>query len=384
MTGREIAPDEVLDGAYWRRQMRQPVAFRKAVATLSELGVEAVVEIGPHAVVGPMVALTWPESAGAAGPPTIVASLKRPSSKITAEEAEDAFAAAVAAGYRAGLPIRFEGLFAGESRRRISLPGYPFQRERFWVRAPKRRRTRMDHTLLGARHESASGEITYETEVFPSDPAWLADHRVFDRLIAPGALYGVAALAASFAENAGSLLIEDLQLHSPLIVPDDDAGDADGEAGEAGRTVQVVVDGDDEGSSRRVRILSRAAATEAWMLHAEGQIPAAAYRPEIDSQVDLDSLGSDLPALDVPDFYSDRAEMGVDLGLSFRTLDALSARAGRSGGRSGRPRGVRRQRPCDPSVAARRLLPGHGRRAQRRRGRRRSHLSTVRVGSDSG
>ena len=332
MTGREIAPEAVLDGAYWRRQMRQPVAFRKAVATLSALGVEAVVEIGPHAVVGPMVALTWPESAGSAGPPAIVASLKRPSSKIPVEEAEDAFAVSVAAGYRAGLPIHFEGLFAGESRRRISLPGYPFQRERFWVRAPKRRRTRMDHTLLGARHESASGEVTYETEVFPSDPAWLADHRVFDRLIAPGALYGVAALAASFAENAGSLLIEDLQLHSPLIVPDDDAGDADNEAGESGRTVQVVVDGDDEGSSRRVRILSRAAATEAWMLHAEGQISAAAYRPEIDSQVDLDSLGSDLPALDVPDFYTDRAEMGVDLGPSFRTLDALSARAGEAVG----------------------------------------------------
>ena len=331
MTGREIAPEDVLDGAYWRRQMRQPVAFRKAVATLAELGVAAVVEIGPHAVVGPMVALSWPESSGVAGPPAIIASLKRPSSKIPVEEAEDAFAAAVAAGYRAGLPIRFEGLFAGESRRRISLPGYPFQRERYWVRAPKRRRTRMDHTLLGARHESASGEVTYETEVFPSDPAWLADHRVFDRLIAPGALYGVAALAASYAENAGSLLIEDMQLHSPLIVPDDDAG-ADDEAGETGRTVQVVVDGAGEGSSRRVSILSRAAATEAWMLHAEGQISAAAYRPEIDSQVDLDSLGSDLPALDVSDFYSDRAEMGVDLGPSFRTLGALSAGAGEAVG----------------------------------------------------
>ena len=333
MTGREIAPEDVLDGAYWRRQMRQPVAFRKAVATLSELGVGAAVEIGPHAVVGPMVALTWPESSGAAGPPAIIASLKRPSSKIPAEEAEDAFAAAVAAGYRAGLPIRFEGLFAGESRRRISLPGYPFQRERFWVRAPKRRRARMDHILLGARHESASGEVTYETEVFPSDPAWLSDHRVFDRLIAPGALYGVAALAASFAENAGSLLIEDLQLHSPLIVPDDAAGaGADDEAGEAGRTVQVVVDGAEEGSSRRVRILSRTGAAEAWMLHAEGHISAAAYRPEIDSQVDLDSLGSDLPALDVSNFYSDRAEMGVDLGPSFRTLDALTAGAGEAVG----------------------------------------------------
>jgi len=41
---------------------------------------------------------------------------------------------AVARAYEAGLAIDFRGLFAGEGRRRISLPGYPFQRRRYWVR----------------------------------------------------------------------------------------------------------------------------------------------------------------------------------------------------------------------------------------------------------
>ncbi|MYG75969.1 MAG: acyltransferase domain-containing protein, partial [Acidobacteria bacterium] len=45
------------------------------------------------------------------------------------------FAAAVAEAYEAGLDINFEGLFAGETRRRISLPGYPFERRRYWIPA---------------------------------------------------------------------------------------------------------------------------------------------------------------------------------------------------------------------------------------------------------
>ena len=45
---------------------------------------------------------------------------------------------AVAKAYEAGLDVDFAGLFAGERRRRISLPGYPFQRRRFWVRPRKR------------------------------------------------------------------------------------------------------------------------------------------------------------------------------------------------------------------------------------------------------
>jgi acyl transferase domain-containing protein len=43
---------------------------------------------------------------------------------------------AVAGAYEAGLGISFAGLFAGETRRRISLPSYPFQRRRHWIEAP--------------------------------------------------------------------------------------------------------------------------------------------------------------------------------------------------------------------------------------------------------
>ena len=197
LTGKTISSDELLDAAYWCRQMRAPVAFRTCVETLAGLGVDAVVEIGPHAVLGPMVSMAWPD-AGGASEPAVVSSLRRPA---TGEERPEpgsggGFVEAVAGIYEAGLPLRFDGLFASETRCRIALPGYPFQRERYWVETPKRRRQASGHPLLGSRHESASGETAFDTEVFPTDPAWLADHRVFGRLIAPGALYGAMAASA--------------------------------------------------------------------------------------------------------------------------------------------------------------------------------------------
>ena len=44
---------------------------------------------------------------------------------------------AAAEAYEAGQEVSFEELFAGETRRRIALPGYPFQRRRHWVEPPK-------------------------------------------------------------------------------------------------------------------------------------------------------------------------------------------------------------------------------------------------------
>ena len=128
VTGQVMESGDALDGAYWQRQAREPVAFDRCVEALAELGVQVVVEIGPDAVLGPMVASAWSESADGAGMPVVLSSLG------TSQE-NDGFVAAVAGAYEAGLAVSFAGLFAGETRSRISLPSYPFQRRRHWIEA---------------------------------------------------------------------------------------------------------------------------------------------------------------------------------------------------------------------------------------------------------
>ena len=341
LTGRVVEPDTLLAAAYWRRQARDPVAFRACVETLAELGVNAVVEIGPHAVLGPMTALAWPESAAGGRPPAIVSSLRQPPSAVPTAETADAVVVAVAHAYEAGLPIRFEGLFAGEARRRIALPGYPFQRERYWVEAAKRRRPSAGHPLLGDRHESARGEIAFETEVFPSDPAWLSDHRVFGQLVVPGALYGAMAASASLAEGTGSAVVEDFQMQSAMVFPQENGG-----AGEKGLRIQILLDGAGEGSSRGVQVLSRGDTSEGWTLHAEGRIATSpgAGAPQGAPPLNPEGLKAYLSPEDLPAYYRSKAAVGIDLGPSFRTLQALWSRTGEALGEIALPPGVARSR----------------------------------------
>ena len=128
-TGRAVATDEVLDGAYWQRQTRAAAELDRSVPTLADSGVEVVVEIGPQPVVAPKLAELWPGTA-----PTVLASQ---AGDAAANEYGGTFVTAVAGAYEAGLAVSFPGLFAGETRARVSLPGYPFQHRRHWISAPK-------------------------------------------------------------------------------------------------------------------------------------------------------------------------------------------------------------------------------------------------------
>ena len=339
MTGQAWEPDSRLDGRYWRRQARAPVAFRACVETLAALGVDAVIEIGPDAVLGPTVATAWPQGAGPAEP-VITSSMRRPSASKPDPADGSGFLDAVAAAYSAGIDLCFEGLFAGEDRRRVALPGYPFQHHRHWVEPPRRRSRASGHPLLGTRHDSPRGETLYATELFVTDPVWLDDHRVYGRVITPGALYGSMAVAACGpADAAASVTVEDLQLHSPMIFDDHDPQDA-GEA--PGRQLQLVLDRAETGAPRRFEIFSRPDGDGEWTRHAEGTVSSNTRGSTSPEQRDLEQLKADLEAVDLTDFYRARAEAGVDLGPSFRTLHSLWVRDGEALGEVALPGGIGR------------------------------------------
>ena len=135
--GREVRPDEVLDGAHWSRRAGTPESFDGCVETLASSGIGVVVEIGPDAVPGPAVARAWSGSAGDEPGPVVLSSLGRPRAEPDAAAGSGGgFVEAVAGAWEAGLTVSFAGLFAGETRRRISLPDYPFERRRHWIGKP--------------------------------------------------------------------------------------------------------------------------------------------------------------------------------------------------------------------------------------------------------
>ena len=78
VTGTAVESGKLLDGAYWRRHAREPVAFAGSVETLAGMGVDAVIELGPHAVLGPLVSLIWPQGTSNDEPPVVLESLAAP------------------------------------------------------------------------------------------------------------------------------------------------------------------------------------------------------------------------------------------------------------------------------------------------------------------
>ena len=337
LTGRAVETGELLDGSYWRRHARNAVAFASGVGTLAELGVDLVIEIGPRSVLAPMALSAWPESAGCPAP-AVLSTLSPPSDDAAAPRAGGGFTEAAAGAWQAGLPIRFEGLFAGEIRRRISVPGYPFQRRHHWLEAPRRRRAGAGHPLLGARHESARGEVTFETEVFSADPEWLDDHRVYGRVVAPGALYGAMAVSASLAEGSGPVAVEEVQLHNALVFTEEESANG---AGADGREVQFVLDAAEAPAPRPFQIFSRGTEGE-WTMHVEGRTSRGTPVPEAEEDIDLDALKARLSPMDVSAYYRARAGTGVDLGPSFRTLQRAWSGPGEALGEVSFPEGLGR------------------------------------------
>ena len=337
LTGRAIRKGEPLDAGYWRRQAREPVAFSDGVASLAAMGIEVVIEVGPRPVLGPLVDACWPETRpeenGQPDPervprsslPVVISSLGRSSvksgiqagpSSSGATEADPTFAAAVAQAYESGTAISFEGLFVGEERRRVSLPTYPFQRQRYWVDRYWARSKAEHSSLLGERRDSANGEITFETELFATDPDWLEDHRVFGRVVAPGALQGaLSAAAAAAAIGSESIRVSDLRLHAPLIFPEP--------PDESGRTLQVVLGRAGSAANRPLEVFSKGAEETAWTLHAEAEVSGAEGLQAGEASVDLARMKADLTATASSDFYAAVASADVDYGPSFRGVHGI-------------------------------------------------------------
>ena len=267
----------------------------------------------PHAILGPLVSLNWPQSPESFESPVVLQSLLRPSFDGSEPERADAFVQAVADAYAAGLPVDFTGLFAGEERRRVSVPGYPFQRRRYWVTATQRRRSGDAHPLLGEKHESPHGEVMYETEMFPSDPAWLNDHQVFGRVVMPGAVYGAMAATVPLTEGAAVSVVEELQLHNPLVYPD---YSPDGDTEEPGRRMQLVINGSEDGVGRNFEVYSKGDDDDDWLLHAEGRLSPNAGQPGTGDRTNLETLKASLSPQDLSTYYRAKAAGGIDFGPS--------------------------------------------------------------------
>ncbi|TMR90391.1 type I polyketide synthase [Nonomuraea basaltis] len=177
------ADDCEVDGAYWARNVREPVDLAGAVSALLPES-DALVEVGAR--------------------PLLQAALRRASGDrrvlTTATLGRDGLLGALASLYTLGCAPRWARLHPGGGRV-VSTPGYPWEHRTYWLDRPEPRRA-------------------FEREV-ALDPADLSEHRVNGLPVFPAAGYVRLAVSAARAHGlAEPIMLEHLDLLTPLSATD--------------------------------------------------------------------------------------------------------------------------------------------------------------------
>ncbi|MEU7628254.1 type I polyketide synthase, partial [Streptomyces hygroscopicus] len=124
LTGDVVSAEEITTADFWVRHVREAVRFLDGVRTLEARGVTTFIELGPDGVLTAMAQECVTDAASDAG---FVAVLRRDRSEV------EALTTAVARAHVRGVAVDWAGFFAGTGARRVDLPTYAFQHERFWL-----------------------------------------------------------------------------------------------------------------------------------------------------------------------------------------------------------------------------------------------------------
>ncbi|MES4909438.1 MULTISPECIES: type I polyketide synthase, partial [unclassified Streptomyces] len=135
VTGAAADPEDLCSAEYWVRHVRATVRFADTVRFLAGQGVSRFVELGPDGSLS-AAAQESVTSDTAVFVPLVRKDRPEPAAALTA----------LARLHVHGAPVDWSVFFADSGARRIDLPTYPFQHERYWA---KRRRGVGDPVSLG-------------------------------------------------------------------------------------------------------------------------------------------------------------------------------------------------------------------------------------------
>ncbi|WP_405559641.1 amino acid adenylation domain-containing protein [Streptomyces sp. NBC_01180] len=156
VTGALITAEQATDPGYWADQLVAPVRWHQALLTAA--GPRAVLlEAGPGQSLGALARLALDLNAGH----VVAGTLPRPGG-------DERRAVLDAAGllWDAGVAVDLTAV-NGVPGRRVSLPGYPFQRRRHWIDAPQHR---ADGGMAGAPQPGPLAEAVNDRDRAGDDP----------------------------------------------------------------------------------------------------------------------------------------------------------------------------------------------------------------------
>ncbi|HEV2853793.1 MAG TPA: SDR family NAD(P)-dependent oxidoreductase [Thermoanaerobaculia bacterium] len=117
VTGRLIDPEEARTAEYWSRQLRGRVRFGEGLGELLASGVDAVLEVGPGRGLSALVKRQGVEAVPG----------------LDAGGEQESVLSALGRLWVRGAEVDWQGYWSGQRRRKVPLPTYPFERQRYWI-----------------------------------------------------------------------------------------------------------------------------------------------------------------------------------------------------------------------------------------------------------
>lgn len=317
---------EIATPDYWVRQVRQPVRFAEAIAALladetqTNGGEPVFLEVGAKPILCGL------------GPSCLPTAEARWLPSLRPDRSDWAsLLPSLGALYVRGAAIDWDAVAPvpapGRSGARVSLPTYPFQRQRHWWEeaiVPSMNPSpqgaplpvaglQTGHPLLGDRLPLAgTQERRFQVRLSLQAPAYLADHCILATPILPGAAYVEMAIAAGLRwQNATTGTLTAVALENPLIFAEQ----------EAVVLQLVLVPG--EGGTAEIQIFSFPEAdADRATRHATATIASAARPTDAPALEELQALLCDTPVA-VADYYQLLGERGLTYGASFQGIQQL-------------------------------------------------------------
>ncbi len=295
---------------YWWQNVRATVLFEAAFTQMLADGYTVFVELSPHPVLaGSMNELLSQE--GIDG--VVVPSLRREGAD------REVLLGSLGALYTRGFPVPWESLY-DRTGSFVRLPTYPWQLRTHWIESQEaledRHYTEV-HPLLGQR--MGATHPTWEREVGAGQLPYLADHRIQDTVLLPGAAFvEMVVAAAREVYGDGEYAVEDLVFRKALVL-----------TAAADPRMRTVLDR--ERATVEISSYSPSATGDArWTVHATATL---CQRPSRRSRPGPDELARECTTLiDREAFYRQTGEMGFQYGPAFQAVQEVRTGPGRAVG----------------------------------------------------
>jgi acyl transferase domain-containing protein/aryl carrier-like protein len=297
-----------VDANYWWQNVRATVLFASAISQMIQDGYNTFIELSPHPVLVSSIKelLTQQEQEG-----TVLPSLRRK------EDEHAIMMGSLGTLYTLGYPVDWQTFF-GENGKLVQLPAYPWQLKTYWTESLESHEDRLltpVHPLLGQRMGAA--HPTWELELTTRLLPYLADHRIQENVLLPGAAYVEMALAAAheiFGE--GEYLVEELAFRKALFLTE--ASDA---------RLQTVLN-PQEATVEIYSYTPTASEDARWTLHASAKLRQRQIN-EIATHLDLHTINSECNGhISRDDFYQQSVQMGFQYGPAFQAIEDVDTGTG--------------------------------------------------------